>query len=288
MLAKELRETNRFMEKSWCRLGPRAGVVALILLAACSSKENTVNIHNGTAGSAGAAAELPDCSDAGSASQTRGSPMAPVGNLAGQCFWMDVREASIEEYAAFVAGGHAETAPFCAWNTSYDPVCAEAGSGEAGAGDVTLPVTCADWCDAYSFCKWAGKSLCKGEYGNPADAARSDWYAVCSHGAVREYPYGEYTPDACNGMEKGVGAALAAGGQASCATPEGVLNLSGNVAEWVDECIDETGAGDKCNVRGGWFASDANALRCGEKRAITRDARFDWAGFRCCAYGPED
>ena len=79
----ELRETNRFTEKRWCRLGPRAGVVALILLAACSSKENTVNIHNGAAGSAGAAAELPDCSEAGVAPQSLGSPMVAVGNLAG-------------------------------------------------------------------------------------------------------------------------------------------------------------------------------------------------------------
>lgn len=59
-----------------------AGVVALILLAACSSKENTVNIHNGAAGSAGAAAELPDCSEAGAAPQSLGSPMVAVGNLA--------------------------------------------------------------------------------------------------------------------------------------------------------------------------------------------------------------
>lgn len=273
------------MEKSWCRLDPRAGVVALLLLAACSSKENTVNINNGAAGSAGAAAQLPDCSDAGTVAGIKGSPMVSVGNLAGECFWIDVREASIEEYAAFLSAGFVVEENICEWNTSYDPVCADAGSGEAGTSDATLPVTCVDWCDAYSFCKWAGKSLCRGEYANPADAARSDWYAVCSHGAAREYPYGEYKSDVCNGMDKGVGTPLPTDGQTPCATPEGALNMSGNVAEWADECIDDTGAGDKCNVRGGWFASDSNALRCGEKRTLSRDARFDWAGFRCCAYG---
>ena len=60
-------------------------------------------------------------------------------------------------------------------------------------------------------------------------------------------------------------------GQSSCATPEGVLNLSGNVAEWVDECSDTTGAGDSCNVRGGSYHDLGVKLRCGYKIARLRD-----------------
>jgi formylglycine-generating enzyme required for sulfatase activity len=62
------------------------------------------------------------------------------------------------------------------------------------------------------------------------------------------------------------------------ATPMGVLDVAGNVAEWVDDGA-PPGSGA---VRGGSFAeSDASSLRARWRRVIAADARLPWVGLRC-------
>lgn len=259
-----------------------AAVVCVCAVAACS-KENTVNI----AGQAGTAVTpaLPDCTDAGASPASKGSPMGTVGNLSGECFWIDLREVTNEDYGVFVASGFQLADPRCMWNTSPDPAC-DLPATDGGAPDPMLPARCVNWCDALAYCTWAGKTLCRGDISNPADAALSDWYSVCSHGQVNEMPYGAYQAGLCNGSDKGAGAPLRADDLPQCTTAEGVLNLSGNVAEWVDECTGAQGAAAECNTRGGSYASAYAAMRCSEAQKFPRNARHGWVGFRCCAYPP--
>lgn len=124
-------------------------------------------------------------------------------------------------------------------------------------------------------------------------ANRSDRCSACSHGGASKYPYGStYDKKLCNGADNpnngcpSACALMPVQGQASCRTEEGIVNLTGNAAEWADECSDSTGAGDYCNVRGGGYPDSANALLCGEKIGPERSYRSESIGLRCCAYDP--
>jgi iron(II)-dependent oxidoreductase len=57
---------------------------------------------------------------------------------------------------------------------------------------------------------------------------------ICARGAQgRTYPWGEAKPDATRArFQSGYGKTVAAGSLAGGATPEGVLDLAGNVHEW--------------------------------------------------------
>lgn len=130
-----------------------------------------------------------------------------------------------------------------------------------------------------------GKQLCRGEYAKPADAKTSSWYSACSHRGQDDYPYGSnYLAGACNGQDSNEGAPGPVEGHTACTTPDGVLNLTGNVAEWVDECIDAKGMQDACKVRGGSYRSEPKALRCDAAVSPERGSAQPYYGFRCCAY----
>ncbi len=67
----------------------------------------------------------------------------------------------------------------------------------------------------------------------------------------------------------------------------GLLEMSGNVAEWEDSCTASVGMSDLCAIRGGSYLSDQNALRCDSNQTSlpttqTRGYAANDVGFRCC------
>lgn len=217
----------------------------------------------------------------------------PSGVVINGLFCADSTEVTNAQYAAFLAatGGDAGAQPsVCAFNTSHTP----GGTWPAPAALASNPVTNVDWCDAYMYCKWAGKRLC-GRIGGGAtvdtnseyiNAGVSQWYRACSANGTRVFPYGAvYNMTACNGLDLGVGGPVDAGSLPGCVGGSaGLFDMSGNVSEWEDACSTQTGTADNCLVRGGSYGDNAAAsLQCDKRTAnFTRGSMSADIGFRCC------
>jgi formylglycine-generating enzyme required for sulfatase activity len=210
----------------------------------------------------------------------------------GTTYCIDSTEVTNGHYAGFVASKGSDVSgqdSWCSWNTTYTP-----SGGWPATGKEDHPVAYVDWCDAYAYCKWAGKRLCgkigggRSAYGDYADATKSEWFNVCSVGGTLTYPYGStYSGLACNGSDNGEAATVPVGSKATCKGGyAGLFDLSGNVAEWEDSCNGTAGPDDACRLRGGSFRYGllVSSLRCDDpgtiNRSISHNPEF---GFRCCA-----
>ena len=167
-------------------------------------------------------------------------------------------------------------------------------------GTPDLPVTCVDWCDAKAYCEWAGLAMCGGLDGGAVPfnvQSKGKWYAACSGGAGKPFPYGStFAAGACNvrgSRDAGRDAASyhsdPVGSNEGCVGgyPD-LLDMSGNVAEWEDSCTkgsgDQAVIHDVCVYRGGYYLSDAGPCE-GEGPAPIgeRGSRFPMIGIRCCS-----
>jgi len=215
-------------------------------------------------------------------------------DVGGYC--IDSTEVTVAQYAAFLdavdAGASVEVSPACLDKT-FVP-----GTGYWPPSESSdTPVSYADWCDAWSFCKWSGKRLCGAKGGGSissksggTDATISQWYAACSGGKNLVYPYGNtYEPSRCNGPTSG-GSPAPAASWPKCiglGVYGGIFDLSGNMEEWEDNC--GAGGTGNCYVRGGSFdgqkgVSASQDLACTEMNGpIPRSPGYYGTGFRCCA-----
>lgn len=165
---------------------------------------------------------------------------------------------------------------------------------QQGLGD--HPINCVDWRMADLYCKWAGRQL-------PSEA-QWEYAARGTKGQRRKYPWGDREPSAellnahCSGCGKLNGTAPVTEYEAG-ATPEGVLNMAGNVAEWVRDMsvnykasgppptdpvtVGPTNANNGLRiVRGSAWTTDAlNRVRTTYRRSHGMGERHDWLGFRC-------
>jgi sulfatase modifying factor 1 len=254
-----------------------------VLLCACGG--STVGADAGVDGAIDSALDVVEEADAGGCPGTGGPAMVetPLG------FCVDSTEVTNAEYAAFLTAVGTDVTgqdAWCSWNASYTP------SSGWPATNADAPVVYVDWCDAFAFCKWAGKRLCGQIGGGPnaftayADAKKSQWQAACTAGGAQTFPYGStYDGKACNGFDYGAGKLVTAGIATCTGGYPGLFDMSGNANEWEDSCDGQTGATDHCRFRGGSYEYKNPYLMCsggGGPINEVRNVTDKTIGFRCC------
>ncbi len=147
----------------------------------------------------------------------------------------------------------------------------------------------ASWEDAQKFCRWAGKRL-------PTEL---EWLRAARADKKVKYPWGD-SPPTC---EKSVFSECSqfplgeADSRNLGASPFGILDMSGNLAEWTSDCyspsvdVNPKKTVKKClfrTARGGAFKDKRDSLfltTFGRKKVSARN-RFNYMGVRC-AYTPQ-
>ena len=190
----------------------------------------------------------------------------PVRKVTVKAFAIDRTEVTRGAYASCVAAGR----------------CKATAEKRAPDGpEVELPVTDVDWNDAQAYCKFAGGRLptevewekaARGtdgrEYpwGNDVDCARANWGSFEGEGP-------------CAG--KNPGHPVAVGQYPTGASPYGLLDMGGNVWEWVADKYDEDPG--RRVVRGGSCCTFFVGPRAANRNAWAPDHRDGDLGFRCAA-----
>lgn len=149
-----------------------------------------------------------------------------------------------------------------------------------------FPVVGVDWWDAYTYARWAGKSL-------PTEV---QWEAAAAGPAANRYPWGDAWDEArCNSRERWGRAYWRDGRTSPVETyPDGAawcgaLDMAGNVWEWT-ACsfgisVEDTelfGGDGTIAIRGGSFRRAAPDQRCVVRDESEADCRGPNNGFRCC------
>jgi sulfatase modifying factor 1 len=197
-------------------------------------------------------------------------------------YWLDRTEVTVEAYSRCVAVGR------CA-KLSYD-------EGATRFDRPNFPVSLVTWNEASDYCAFRGARL-------PTEAE----YERAARGVSgRKYPWGDlYNSRAANHAkapfstkdeEDGYSELAPVGSFPSGRTPDGFLDLAGNVAEWVQDryapgygdagTVDPAGPGVQSAspariVRGGGFESQGPWLRGASRQAAEPTTRRPWIGFRC-------
>ncbi|HYV98036.1 MAG TPA: bifunctional serine/threonine-protein kinase/formylglycine-generating enzyme family protein [Gemmatimonadaceae bacterium] len=198
---------------------------------------------------------------------------APVHTVSLETFGIDKHEVAVGDYARFVSATGAEKP----WSVMPDSL---------------VPVTGVWWEEAMAFCKWR-----HGQSG--ALPTEEQWEAAARGAHARQYPWGaQFVASAANtavaGYRKPARVGLFSGG----ATPEGIVDLIGNVWEWTASPMSAYPGtrpfADSLRtfrvIRGGAFNSPtaiATTWYRGYSRPAPARAELQFTGFRC-AMTPRD
>ncbi len=207
---------------------------------------------------------------------------APLHRVTLSAFWLDRTEVTIGDYARCVATGRCRALPLGQGATRFD--------------HDRFPASLVTWEEAKTYCEYRGARL-------PTEA---EFERAARGVGGRRFPWGDlYNAHASNHGRLAWQATDPSDGFAELApvgsfpagrTPDGFLDLAGNVAEWVaDRYAPEYEDADATDpqgpplasstparvVRGGDYRSAAPWLRGAAREAEEPGTRRPWIGFRC-------
>jgi formylglycine-generating enzyme required for sulfatase activity len=197
-------------------------------------------------------------------------------------YQIDKNLVTTTQYAQCVAAGHC-TAP---GDTSSNLRLSYYGNSSYS----NYPVIHVNWDQSNAYCAWAGKRL-------PSEA---EWEkAARGSSDTRAYPWGDATPTcALANSNYCVNDTSAVGSYPSGASPYGVLDMAGNVWEWVNDWFDSsyysvsppsnppgptTSPYNGRVLRGGYWYDNAYGLRVADRHYYNPTYQGYIVGFRCAA-----
>ena len=166
-------------------------------------------------------------------------------------FWIDKTEVTNSQYRLCVEA----------------EACKEPGCWDDDVRNIPdQPVVCVSWYDAQAYAAWAGGRL-------PTEA---EWEKAARGTDGRLFPWGNSSPNCNRANYFGcLGRANSVGSYPSGASPYGVLDMAGNVWEWIADHYDVRyyvhspdrnpkgpESGDRRVVHGGAFFDDPEVVRC--------------------------
>jgi eukaryotic-like serine/threonine-protein kinase len=200
----------------------------------------------------------------------------PFHNVTLDAFWIDQTEVTNAMYRLCVDAGKCEVPRFGGYSGSQF-------YGESKYDQ--YPINYVDWNMANAYCTWAGRRL-------PTEA---EWEKAARGTGERIYPWGNEAPGCAIVNYYGcLGHTSTVGSYPAGASPYGLLDMAGNVAEWLSDWYSETyysqspvrnpqgpASGQDHVMRGGSWTSIDQYLPV----SMRGSARPDWAqayiGFRC-------
>lgn len=227
----------------------------------------------------------------------------PVHRVTLPTYYLDQYEVTMDDYQKCVRAGRCSALEKTVkWEQyseedvkKYSPLC---NVNQRGKG--RHPVNCVDWSQAAAYCKWFGKRL----------PTEEEWEYAARGTEGRKYPWGNEKPRAgllnacgseCVEMFKkldltskemysgndGWEMTAPVGSVKGDKSPFGVMDLGGNVTEWVQDWYRNSyqksdGPTRNRSLRGGsWFDFNPSFVRAPDRDGDSPEDRFSGVGFRC-------
>ena len=182
------------------------------------------------------------------------------------------------QYAAFVqAAGHEQPKH---WK-----------GGKPPGGKKDHPVVFVSWHDAEAYCRWLAEATSR-PYRLPSEA---EWERGARGSDGRIWPWGnQWDAQRCNSVEGGPGDTTPVGAYPEGASPYGLLDMAGNVWEWVADWYDQSpdrdpkgpDSGQSRVMRGGSWYDVAYGALCATRGRNRPVNRYNCIGFRCARGSP--